>query len=80
MSGNSTTVPPAPLARLNVSNRPISAVRFIEGSVDAPAPPVNLYNQKSHVLPSARSVPCGNLGDAVSNQTGIAIGFLEPAV
>ena len=64
---------------------PISAVRFTEGSVDAPTPPVNLYNQKSHVLssappPSARSVPCWNLGDAVSNQTRIAIGFLEPAV
>ena len=59
---------------------PISAVRFTEGSVDAPTPPVNLYNQKSHVLSSARSVPCWNLGDVVSNQTRIAIGFLEPAV
>jgi hypothetical protein len=43
-------------------------------------PRVYLYNQKSHVPPSARSVPCWNLGDAVSNQARIAIGFLEPAV
>ncbi len=44
-----------------------------------PTLPVNLYNQKSHVL-SAAMCACRNLGDGGFKSTGIAIGFLESAV
>ena len=48
--GAATDMPGLPPPR-HIPTLPISAVRFTEGSVDAPTPPVNLYNQKSQVLP-----------------------------
>jgi hypothetical protein len=72
-------------AQCPLSNLGLAAV-FAKGSSGHDRPkapptlPVNLYDQKRHLLSSARSVPCWSLADAVSNQTRIAIGFLEPAV
>ena len=48
-------------ARIEVLVSTPSAVRFTEDSVDAPTPPVNLYNQKSHVVSSALRPQCAVL-------------------